>query len=137
MKNFFIFGMTNRGQHAQYYLPGDTSSSLSKQLGYGNLSNQPIFVIPVMIANFLRNLFAELNYLCDNNKPFGKRGRLAQRERRSFTHSRSGVQIPHRPPLKNINEPAGSFFISGCLKLAARMPSQKARLCLANCSPTT
>lgn len=27
-------------------------------------------------------------------------GRLAQRERRTLTRSRSGVQIPHRPPLK-------------------------------------
>ena len=35
-----------------------------------------------------------------------KTGRLAQRERRSLTRTRSGVQIPHRPP-RDTKRPVG------------------------------
>ena len=40
-------------------------------------------------------------------------GRLAQRERRCLTSTRSGVQIPHRPPLTQRPPAMGVFFVSG------------------------
>ena len=47
-------------------------------------------------------VFAKAGFLCDNKRhPFrGINGRLAQRERRCLTSTRSQVQILYRPPLK-------------------------------------
>ena len=48
-------------------------------------------------------VFAKAGFLCDNKRhPFrGINGRLAQRERRCLTSTRSQVQILYRPPLKS------------------------------------
>lgn len=53
--------------------------------------------------------FAQWQLLWENgNPPKGGTffGRLAQRERRSLTRTRSGVQIPHRPP-RDTKRPVG------------------------------
>ena len=41
-----------------------------------------------------------LRFVAPTHRRTKASGRLAQRERRTLTRSRSGVQIPHRPPLK-------------------------------------
>ncbi len=49
-----------------------------------------------------------INYLWKSDSLSGihpLRGRLAQRESVSFTPRGSGVQIPHRPPVKPLSDP--------------------------------
>ena len=45
-----------------------------------------------------RVFYARMNARCMARAMQRQNGRLAQRERRSLTRTRSGVQIPHRPP---------------------------------------
>ena len=73
-------------------------------------------------------VFAKAGFLCDNKRhPFrGINGRLAQRERRCLTSTRSQVQILYRPPLK----PQVRRFSSDLFFFSGQPGAYKTKACL-------